>query len=298
MSDGGLPEAGGSFIPWMRGGSMRLRDSGMRVGTKLGEPDEDTKSWAGYERRHHMVLQPKDPMAMKGPAFWSKSATPQQLKARAQWHRRYRRPMPDADACLCPGLRRVVYTLVTFALLFFFATVCLVFAYIFDSTDLDSFMVRLGGQQQRLIEAMQTFTSGQSMHCVPCQKDWMQMADTCYLFTTEKMPWNDCIDHCISEKASFLIGKTEGEMDFVRLETRRRMIVWNNRVVPGYYWIGLMYNQTAWFWADGAHLHIRMSTTDKLPSVFEKYCVMFHNGHEDNVRCEYKNHCLCKRKAS
>ncbi|KAL8222671.1 UNVERIFIED_CONTAM: hypothetical protein K2H54_077904 [Gekko kuhli] len=156
---------GGSFQPWLSSQIRLPEPGGMRVSSKLWESDEDTRSWAGFERRHHRRASrlPKAPSTMKGPAFWSKATTTPQRKVRARSVRGTWFRMPSADCCLCPFLRRALYVLVALALTLFFVLMSVLSAYITKANSMEFFMQHLGAQQRRLTEAVRTAARGQHL---------------------------------------------------------------------------------------------------------------------------------------
>ncbi|XP_020669543.3 C-type lectin domain family 9 member A [Pogona vitticeps] len=190
--------------------------------------------------------------------------------------------------------------LMTAALILFFTLMGLIYVYMMKAERMNTSIRRLQRMEMQLKVAVRQQAGNSVLTCKPCKDNWLQWGDNCYLGTHEPMTWNECIDHCEIYGASFLIGGTSGEMEFLILQARKWLASKSTRSIIQGYWVGLMYNGTEkiWSWANGAHLHLNLREIETRPPSFLHACVLFT--HPDDVitkHCSSLNYCLCKRSA-
>ncbi|XP_061496288.1 killer cell lectin-like receptor subfamily B member 1B allele B [Rhineura floridana] len=201
----------------------------------------------------------------KGPAFWS-TTSPKlrrelpRLQSQPQWGIQAKVPAPPKFLGLVTWWQISALLLVAAALALFTFLLTLLAAYVKGANDMDAMVLRLERWENRLKEAVRQEAAGRTLSCKSCKGNWIQWADGCYLHTTIMMSWKECVMHCKLFKASLLTGNTEGEMEYLLLQTEAWFSINNKWLLPGRYWIGLIYNVTegSWHWADGANLHLKL----------------------------------------
>ncbi|XP_033018420.1 natural killer cells antigen CD94-like [Lacerta agilis] len=205
----------------------------------------------------------------KGPAFWSKSS-PQlrrelpRAPSRPSWALHERIPGPPEFLGISSWWQISALLLVALSLALFCTQIILIY---------------------------------NSLTCSSCKGRWMQWGDSCYLHTSEPMPWRDCLSHCKSLKSSLLTGRTKGEMEFLLLQTADWFMMHNNRLRGGSYWVGLIYNtsENIWKWADGTNLHIWVTGAWQNISTPVDICVAISKGDSSSYECSNEYQCLCKK---
>lgn len=251
----------------------------------------------GYKRNLRTVASPGLSDSMKGPAFWSASTKQRRQLPIPQIQSQDKVPTPPRFLGIESWWQMLVFLLVSAALVLFCILMCSVGIYLKKANDLNTVIPRLQVQEQRLKEAVKREAIGKTLICKACPDEWLQYADTCYMSTKTLMSWKECINKCKELQGSLLIGKTEGEMEYLLLQIQNWFFLKRRRHrIPGRYWIGLMYNvsRKSWHWADGEYLHLRLSAISKQPAPPMDSCVMFTSGHAVIKNCGSLNSCLCK----
>ncbi|XP_042322552.1 killer cell lectin-like receptor subfamily B member 1A [Sceloporus undulatus] len=247
--------------------------------------------------------------ARKGPAFWT-DATGAAQKPRREplppqpppppvWEIQDKVPPPPKIFGAVSWWQISTGILLLLAFILFVILISLIVAYMQEADKIIANLPETERIEKRLMEAVRQhyMQAKRPSACKPCHNSWMQLADSCYLGTAEKMHWEKCIEHCESYGASFLIARTEAEMEFLLVETSKWLTEEYNWRISGNYWIGLKYNVTdnVWHWADGNYLHLRLPKLSRENDMSMDYCVMLGNGNVLTRGCTSLNRCLCKK---
>ncbi|XP_062839495.1 killer cell lectin-like receptor subfamily B member 1A [Anolis carolinensis] len=243
----------------------------------------------------------------KGPAFWTdETGETQKVRrdpfvplAQPAWEIQDKVPPPPKFFGLVSWWQLTAVGLVLITMVLFFFLIHLIAVYMVEADTIANKAPMLDHSKNRLKEAVRWYFSSviTTLDCRPCPDHWLQWGDNCYLGTSEMMSWEKCIPHCETLGASLLMGRTEGEMAFLIIETEKWLAEEYQWRIPGNFWIGLKYNSShgSWQWMDGSNLHLRITEVFKNYLLEIDFCVLFGRGTLSLKTCNSVNHCLCKK---
>ncbi|XP_043355763.1 C-type lectin domain family 1 member B-like [Dermochelys coriacea] len=159
-------------------------------------------------------------------------------------------------------------------------------------------MAMLQGQTQKIKDSVKKQAGGKGSRCDSCLDTWVQRGDTCYLFSNMSAKWPECVEHCKKQGAKLVKMDSQGEMAFLKRETRKLFRVEFRYRRHYSYWIGLTYiaSLKKWVWLDGSPFTLDLSSVGA-QAVYEANdtCVFFIQGMSHAKDCIIKHYCLCKK---
>ncbi|KAG6922073.1 C-type lectin domain family 7 member A [Chelydra serpentina] len=159
-------------------------------------------------------------------------------------------------------------------------------------------MAMLQRQTQKLKDLVKKQAGGKGSKCDSCLDTWVQHGDACYLFSNLSAKWPECVEHCKKQDAKLVKMDSQGELAFLKRETRKlfRVEFWYRRHYS--YWIGLTYKASLkkWVWLDGSAFALDLSSVGaQVLYDGNDACVFFIQGMSHAKDCAIKHYCLCKK---
>ncbi|KAM4706775.1 C-type lectin domain family 4 member E-like [Discoglossus pictus] len=140
--------------------------------------------------------------------------------------------------------------------------------------------------------------SSNGLECYLCPAGWLIHETQCYLFSVDKLSWNQSRNSCLSKKSDLLIINSQTEQAFI-----------TNNSWTGMFWIGLndLQMESNFKWVDGSSLNVNITYwTEKQPDNHEnaENCATvikdiqrrdYKNWNDD--KCEQDYHYICEKEA-
>ncbi|CAM5084072.1 unnamed protein product [Natator depressus] len=159
-------------------------------------------------------------------------------------------------------------------------------------------MAMLQGQSQKIKDSVKKQAEGKGSRCDSCLDTWVQHGNTCYLFSNMSAKWPECVEHCKKQGAKLVKMDSQGELAFLKRETRKLFRVEFRYRRHYSYWIGLTYKASLkkWVWLDGSPFTLDLSSVGaQVLSDAKDACVFFIQGMSHAKDCITKHYCLCKK---
>ncbi|XP_044876795.1 C-type lectin domain family 1 member A-like [Mauremys mutica] len=159
-------------------------------------------------------------------------------------------------------------------------------------------MATLHRQTQKLKDSVKKQAGGKGSRCDLCLDTWVQRGDACYLFSNMSAKWPECVEHCKKQGSKLVKMDSQGELAFLKRETRKLYRVEFRYRRHYSYWIGLTYKASLkkWVWLDGSPFTLDLSSVGAQAAYdANDACVFFIQGMSHAKGCATKHYCLCKK---